>query len=396
MPEIRAAIKHHISQLPHIGTPLPKTWVNVRQALETDSRNYISQTEFLHICDSHGFKRREDKLQLSGYLHDLGVCLHFQDDPVLKHHVILKPDWGTAAVYKVLDTKKVHENLGCFTQADLATIWADQQYADMRDELLQLMKNFKLCYEIPHRPKTYITPQLLSANQPDYAWDDTDNLILRYHYEFMPKGMVTRFIVEMHKRIDGDLVWKDGVILKDGDTRAEVIEARYRNEIRIRVAGKIKKPLLEQIRYVFSTIHSSYGERLRFQEFIPCNCATCKGSQTPFSYPLDRLHQRLNNNRHQIECDISYQMVSVRNLIDDAIGLQQQNHLSADVKQRLEKQRQTLQAEWQVRTDKLAQLRQSLAIETAAATKFQLQQQVQAEEAAISQLEVKLSELEQL
>jgi internalin A len=328
LPEILAAVRHHISQLPHIGTPLPITWVNVRKALEDDPRNYINQDEFLILCDTQGFKRHEDKLQLSGYLHDLGVCLHFQDDAVLEEIVILKPEWGTTAVYKVLDTAKVQENLGCFTDDDLAIIWADSQYATVRRKLLQLMMKFKLCYKIPHRPKNYIAPQLLSPNQPEYNWDDTNNLILRYRYEFMPKGMLTRFIVEMHKLIDSELVWKEGVILKDENARAEVIEAYYKNEIRIRITGKLKKPLLENIRHEFRKIHESYNKpeeppekhRLRYQEFIPCNCSVCKGSQTPFSYSLDNLNKRLKDNRPHIECNNSYEMVEVRSLIDDVIG----------------------------------------------------------------------------
>jgi internalin A len=319
LPEILNAVQHHIGQLPHIGQPLPKTWVRLRAALEADTRNYITQDEFLKLCDTHGFKRREDKLQLSGYLHDLGVCLHFQDDPILKNWVILKPEWGTTAVYTVLDTPKVRQALGCFTHDDLTKIWADNQYRNMRDELLQLMMRFKLCYEIPHRPRTYIAPQLLSPNQPEYAWDNINNLILRYEYTFMPKGMLTRLIVEMHQLIDGDLVWKEGVILIDSNARAEVIEAYYKNEIRIRISGALKKSLREAIRHEFRKIHDSY-EKLRYQEFIPCNCSTCKGSHSPFSYPLNRLEERLRKNRHQIECDISYEMVNVRDLIDDAIG----------------------------------------------------------------------------
>jgi Leucine-rich repeat (LRR) protein len=317
--KILTIVQNRISELDHIGDPLPKTWVKVRKALETESRNYISQDEFLKLCDIHGFKRRENKLQLSEYLHDLGVCLHFQDDPILKNYIILKPEWGTTAAYKVLDTPKVQKNLGRFTHTDLTEIWADDQYADMRDELLHLMMKFKLCYKISDVPRTYIAPQLLSVNQPTYLWDDSDNLILRYHYEFMPKGMLTRFIVEMHRLIDSELVWKDGVILKDDNAQAEVIEARYRKEINIRISGKIKKNLLENIRHEFKKIHDSY-ERLKYQEYIPCNCTTCKGSQTPFSYPLNRLQERLKNDRHEIECDISYTMVDVRELIDDAIG----------------------------------------------------------------------------
>ena len=69
----------------------------------------------------------------------------------------------------------------------------------MQDELLQLMINFKLCYRIPNS-EFYIAPQLLTENQPDYDWEETNNLILRYTYEsFMPKGIITQFIVAMHK-----------------------------------------------------------------------------------------------------------------------------------------------------------------------------------------------------
>jgi internalin A len=189
----------------------------------------------------------------------------------------------------------------------------------MRHELLQLMMRFKLCYEIPHRRGTYIAPQLLSPNQPKYDWGDKENLILRYHYDFMPKGMLTRFIVEMHKLIDNELIWKDGVILTDSNARAEVIEAYYKNEIRIRVSGFPKKDLLTRIRHEFNKIHDSY-EKLRYQELIPCNCPTCKGSQNPHAYVLKKLQERLQNKNYEIECDKPpYHKVKVHSLIDDAI-----------------------------------------------------------------------------
>jgi internalin A len=320
LPEIISAAQHYISQLPHIGQSLPKTWVRVRAAVEANACNYIPQAEFLDLCDTYGFKRHEDKLQLSGYLHDLGVCLHFQDDPILKNWIILKPEWGTTAVYTVLDTPKVQQALGCFTHDDLAQIWADDKYTNMYDELLQLMMRFKLCYEIPHRPRTYIAPQLLSPNQPEYAWDDTDNLILRYHYDFMPKGMLTRFTVEMHRLIDSDLVWKEGIILTEENARAEVIETYSQKEIRIRVSGFPKKDLLTCIRHEFKKIHDSY-EKLRYQELIPCNCPTCKGSQNPHAYTLQKLQERLQNKRDEIECDKPpYHKANVHSLINDAIG----------------------------------------------------------------------------
>ena len=77
--KVFAEIKHYISHLPQIGAPLPKTWVKVREELEKDSRNHISLEKYLDMCEQNGFSELKDKLQLSSYLHDLGVCLHFQD-----------------------------------------------------------------------------------------------------------------------------------------------------------------------------------------------------------------------------------------------------------------------------------------------------------------------------
>ena len=112
----------------------------------------------------------------------------------------------------------------------------------------------------------------------------------------MPKGMLTRLSVEMHKSIDRELIWKDGIILADRKARAEVIEAYYEDEIRIRVAGFPKKDLLTRIRHEFNKIHDSY-EKLRYQELIPCNCQICKGSQQPHAYALKKLEERLQNRK---------------------------------------------------------------------------------------------------
>ncbi|MEG3932396.1 MULTISPECIES: COR domain-containing protein [unclassified Microcoleus] len=246
---------------------------------------------------------------------------------------------ATNAVYKLIGNKKVTDNgevtdnaevianYGYFTQENLKQIWRDREYQDLHDELLHLMKHFKLCYEIPCQPGQYIAPQLLPLETPNYTWDDADNLILRYEYDFIPKGIITRFIVEMHLLIyrpqsglpkgRGDIVWRDGVILADNYAKAEVIENYHQREIRIRVSGKRKEFLLDRIRHEIWKIHATYDNRLKYQELIPCNCHQCKGSQDPHLYDFEALRRRLANHRYEIECDKSYQMVQVRRLMED-------------------------------------------------------------------------------
>ncbi|MBT9310892.1 COR domain-containing protein, partial [Leptothoe kymatousa] len=318
---ITEAIQKRIVSLPHVGTPLPKVWVRVRSALENyaATQNYITLNEYRDLCSTSQLTERDRQNSLSNYLHDLGVILHFHDDPILKRYVILKPEWGTAAVYDALDTQEIRENFGRFTREQLNNIWDQDDYADMRDELLQLMKNFKLCYEIPGCKHHYIAPQLLSPEQPEYPWEKTSNLILRYRYDFMPKGILTRLIVELHEFIENQtLVWKTGVVFTNGTAHAEVTEHYPKSEIRIRVSGSNQKRWLSAVTHELEKIHRSY-EQLRYKTLIPCNCSSCKDSQTPYDYPYQRLQKFLSDGQYQIQCQESYQMVDVRRLLDDIL-----------------------------------------------------------------------------
>uniref|UniRef100_UPI00286CCDA2 COR domain-containing protein n=1 Tax=Chamaesiphon sp. OTE_75_metabat_556 TaxID=2964692 RepID=UPI00286CCDA2 len=164
--DVKKAIAAHITALPHIPIPIPKTWVRIRNVLENYSqdRDYISVEEYYSLCQTNGLKDRLEMLRISKYLHDLGICLHFQKDPVLKHHVILNPNWATNAVYRVTNNDTVKANNGCFTRIDLETIWDDDEYAQMHDELLQLMQKFGICYPIRNSTHSYIAPSLLSLS----------------------------------------------------------------------------------------------------------------------------------------------------------------------------------------------------------------------------------------
>ncbi|MEM6253747.1 MAG: COR domain-containing protein, partial [Cyanobacteria bacterium P01_D01_bin.156] len=323
MEAITDAIQKRIVNLPHVGTPLPKVWVRVRSALENyaATQNYITLDEYRDLCSTSQLTDRDRQNSLSNYLHDLGVILHFHDDPILKRYVILKPEWGTAAVYDALDTQEIRENFGRFTREQLNTIWEKDDYAEMRDELLQLMMRFKLCYEIPGCSNHFIAPQLLSPEQPDFSWDSTSNLILRYRYDFMPKGILTRLIVELHEFIEKQiLVWKTGVVFTNGTAHAEVTEHYPKGEIHIRVSGTDQKRWLSAITHELEKIHRSY-DQLRYKTLIPCNCSTCKDSQTPYDYPYQRLQKFLSDRQYKIQCQESYEMVDVRRLLNDILYL---------------------------------------------------------------------------
>ena len=233
----------------------------------------------------------------------------------LKRTVILKPSWGTSAVYRVLDDPGVLERHGRFDRADLKAIWSEPKYAPARDELLGLMMKFQLCYEIPGTG-SFISPQLLQPTQPDYPWSAQDNLKIKYDYDFMPKGILTRFIVAAHGLIrDHQWVWRSGVVLAKDGAFAEVVEDYAQRVISVRVSGANRKELLTIVDWELERIHASFP-RLRYAKLIPCNCDTCRNSNVPQFYRHEVVQKFASDGQNAIQCPRSYAMVDVSALID--------------------------------------------------------------------------------
>ena len=316
--DVLTSIKNQISQLPHIGRTLPKQWVKVREALERNCSNYISRKTFFEICNKYGFADHEAKLQLSRHLHLLGVCIHFQDDTSLSEIVFLNPMWLTNAIYKVLDDSQIKQNRGEFDKASLDRIWNEDEYGEMRSKLLELMLRFRMCYEIPSK-KSYIAPQLLDINPPEYEWDSSDNLVLKYQYQFMPKGILSQLIVQMNQLVYEGCVWKNGAVLYQDEAKAEVIE-EYKDQegtIIIRVSGKRKPDLLSSIIYeIDNKIHAGFNN-VKYEKLVPCRCVNCRQSEEPSIYKLQALKERIDHGKSTIECGCppSYEDVNIPELI---------------------------------------------------------------------------------
>lgn len=319
--ELINEVKYQIKQLDHIGTELPKVWVDIRKEIELASKkqDHISLNRYFKICTELGLNTKDRALFLSDYLHDLGVFLHFYDHPLLKKIVILRPEWGTDAVYKVLDNKNVRAQFGLFSNEDLKSIWYEEKYEDMQDELLALMMKFELCYQIENS-NTFIAPQLLRASSPSPDWPKPktlESLEVRYEYEFMPKGIITRFIVRRHYLIkEQKYVWKEGVILEKDGATAEVIETYGKKDILVRVRGKNRSELMTIILDEFDRIHRSY-HNLKVAKLIPCKCPVCINNEQPYYFKYDLLKKFLAKGKKEIICGESVEDVSIEPLIKE-------------------------------------------------------------------------------
>jgi GTPase SAR1 family protein len=350
---LREEIELKLKHLPLVGFAMPKNWVKIREELQKIGKKtpYISTLKYINICKKHKVSDFERQMELSRIFHDLGVFLHFQDKDALENLIILQNTWATDAVFAVLDNEKVKNNYGKFTNADMKTIWGNKGYSsDVHRQLLALMMEFELCYKVDHySPVTYIVPEMLVNEVPqNYSWNTTNELPLRYTYDFMPKGVLTRLIVRMNSHISCDekqqWVWKSGMKI-DGrdldcpDTYAEITEAWDNKQLSVLTQGTFRKDLMNKISYEIDNLNKEYfrksgdenTQRSRWYKMIPCNCSKCSTISDKHFHWYDNLLEAIKANS-DIQCPKSFKMVKVRSLLDGVFGKEDRNESAKTAK----------------------------------------------------------------
>ncbi|MBD5162907.1 MAG: GTP-binding protein [Oscillibacter sp.] len=325
--ELRKYIESLAISLPLMKTTWLSSWMSVRQALEERSRheNFIPYQTYLEICASKDIGD-DEALSLAKYLHDLGIILFYHDDPLLKNLVILSSEWGTDAVYKVLDEQEqlLKGRNGILRMEDLPKIWTDTTRYPQRlhPYLLNLMEKFQLTFRIHSTPPTYLVAELLDNKAIDLGWEFAygKTLSFQYEYDFIPAGVMTRFIVAINpylETIDGvKQCWRKGAYLRYKTAYALVrlydnITDRY---IQIKVGGdhpRDRRDLLTKIRMAFEDINGQFS-KIQITERIPCICSKdCR-----FMFEFKTLLKAELKGRSTIICLDSLEDVSISKLLD--------------------------------------------------------------------------------
>jgi len=320
--ELTEQIRESLSRMPHLNDLLPKRWKDIKEQLyiKSKEKDYISLEEYFELCQSFGLN--EEKAEyLSDYLHDLGVILHFREDKLLEDTVILNPEWATEAVYQLIDIREIQENKGRFEFHKLKDYWDRNKFPhSIHNELIRLMEKFDLCFNLQETDK-YIIPKWLPQERPLIPFDDynkADNLRFEYHYDFMPAGIISRFICRIYYLIKNDHFWQNGVELKFDSSTALVTSESFNKNIKIFISGYNKDQLLAIIRKEFLYIHKTLNLRKDdrdYWEMIPCNCTTCVNLRSPHPFKHDVLQRYSEKGLSSIRCDFSLDEVPIEKLL---------------------------------------------------------------------------------
>ncbi len=305
--DLKDAISKAIPKLPQCREKLPKTWMEVKETLQglPPDKYYICKKEFLEICSSKGINK-VTSMQVSKLLHNLGLIIHHQDDCTLSDLIIVKTDWCIDAAYSVIDDEAIIVRKGHFTKDDLARIWSDNKYAGKVNELIALMKYYRLCFELSNG-RGWLIPILLPENRPeDCIIPNKCSIQIHYKYpKLIPPGLMASIIVESHQYLCGELYWRFGVVLEKNQTRAYILEDPLAQLLRVCIEGKHPAMMTSIVRDRIEAVHNRLTARsslFEFEEWFPCICNVCSLSDKPNMYKSDELENMLDYGIEAVRC----------------------------------------------------------------------------------------------
>lgn len=312
---LKTTLTHLIAQTPFVGQWWPHTWVCAEQKLLARHEHHVDLATFITICAQEHIVDETERETFGRYLHDLGKILYFYDDPVLRTLIVLKPNWISKAISRVLLDNQVRQVGGILEHRDLARIWAmDEQGQPYPRSLfpifLRMMERFELCYQLePERPgqpvHQSLIPQLLSEQPPASLPPVPTQLApgqvlaqMRYTLSIVPAGLMSWFLVRTH-RYSQRQHWREGARLAYAGQQAHIELNTQQREISIQVWGPFPYTFLLILKQTLDDLlHTFQG--LRVQRKIPCRCSFQQ--QFPHTLVYEDLEKQLARGHDSIVC----------------------------------------------------------------------------------------------
>ncbi|MDM8560897.1 COR domain-containing protein [Candidatus Parabeggiatoa sp. HSG14] len=315
----RTAFQRALSKIEIRRIYWPTTWFQVKTQLEQMSEPYIDYAKYAAICKNSEVTEKTQEILLK-YLCSLGVTLHFKELFLENTHV-LEPKWVTKAVYKIINARQVTDKQGILDFNDLEAILhptEDGDYHYPRDQypyIVGLMEKFELCYAL--NKQQVLIPDLLPVEEPDFNFDKAQALQFRIDYNFLPRSVMPRFIVNMHPDIQDELRWRTGVVLKDEKLEAMAVvksddEAR---QLSIAVTGSQQRDYFAIILKTLRNIHDSF-EKITIDERV------CLPDNPEITVPLKHLYDLEKMGESTVIPEGSQKKYKVRELLE-GMGIKQ-------------------------------------------------------------------------
>ena len=316
---LRDKIAELSANLPLMGQKISKRWADAIRGVRNlpESEKHRSLTQFQALLQTH-YIERDAMGVLTQWMHDLGEILHFQDKPELNDLVILKPQWVTEHIAKVLNDADVQKRAGVFTRAEMKEVWSDLD-SSLHDHFLMLLEQFDLSYRIPDDPENKsLVVECVPWEEPSYTerWEEMKGqreVSMHFQLSSIPAGIPTWTIARQHRFTLG-LHWRLGALF--GDKRNDpkhlaLLQASPSSrEVRLTVRGSAPHDFFALVRD---------GLQLTLDRFlglgITCLIPCCCEEGCTHRFDLETLKRYYEHKKSLIDCGKTLNEVPVAELL---------------------------------------------------------------------------------
>ncbi|MFD8812250.1 COR domain-containing protein [Streptomyces sp. NPDC059627] len=320
--EVREIIRQEVARLPLMGVAWPRTWLQAADAVRNAENRHITPEALNELLAVAGVREPSHQASLTSALHSLGDLLYYPHDEELCDLVVLRPQWVTKYISRVLDSEAVLNDGGVFSHTFGATLWQDVDRF-MRRHLIRMMENFDLSYRTEDQTASLVV-ELLPWNPPEYQgeWNSPERLAqrelrLKYQLHTVPPGIPTWFIAREH-RFSTPVRWRSGALLKhpDGVHAALVTVDRHAKTAELRVRGSYPHDFFAVLKDGFEQTLQRYPG-LDITRLVPCPHRYPGGTACRHEFRHEQLRARLDRNPplETIECPEHLESVEVSLLL---------------------------------------------------------------------------------
>ncbi len=307
--ELKNAIAHIATQLPEVGRSVPKSFQDVREALQARNVPYLPLDEVLAICHAHKMDDEIARLFIT-ISHRLGHLTHYQYDPALRDIVILRPDWLATAISYIFDDEVTRAAHGLVRFSRLTKLLddpsrpTDTRYpATLHPIFLRLMERFDLSYRVAdstprgesdpqsliaqlvpdNRPENFASAWIASPSSGDLQQTQICRIVDEKGTTTPAEGLFYQLIVRLHKYSLGRVAYADSVhwqrgLVLDDDYNGRALLEHKGNDVHITVRAPYPERFLAMLTEEVKYLVESFWEGLRCDVMVPClNPTPCIG-----------------------------------------------------------------------------------------------------------------------
>ncbi|MCP4349137.1 MAG: GTP-binding protein [Desulfobacterales bacterium] len=324
---LQESIRQTAANLKYMGIKHPKTWIDASDAIKSLDCKYITKQGLIEIFKNNNVSE-ENFESLAIYLHELGEVLYYPEEEELKDTIIIKPEWVSQHIAKILDSPDLSENAGFLKKQLMQKLWKDLSES-LQEKFLILMEKFDLSYKTKdNREITLVVEKLRYEEDISYKlpWKEKENtreITMKFELSAIPAGIPTWFIARTH-RFTKYIHWRNGAFLEyqDGNHLGLLTANKDRKEVWLRVRGFMPHYFFTLLRDTLELTFARF-KGLEITRKIPC--PGHDGTTCPHEFDLRHLEKRFEKKppKLRIECPESMEGVSVQEML---FGLSDTTH----------------------------------------------------------------------